>query len=162
MDSVCPALRLSSHDVSGCTRRSERRSRRYDDVTLGPANLHHHRRPEPSVAACTCAIEAATPRITNHAAGSNDQLPWCLAIELPIAVMIGEAHANAISPPIHARRPLTPSPSWSSAWQPLDSVGAIRRPGLVAPGPLWRSCPRAPPTVRRRSALDRWAPAAAG
>jgi Plasmid pRiA4b ORF-3-like protein len=41
----------------------------------------------------------ATPRITNHTAGSNDQLPLCLAIEL----MIGEAHANAISPSIHAR-----------------------------------------------------------
>jgi hypothetical protein len=53
----------------------------------------------------------ATPRITNHTAGSNDQLPLCLAIELPIAVMIGEAHAKAISPPIHARNGERRSPS---------------------------------------------------
>ena len=34
-----------------------------------------------------------------------------MEIEPPIAVMIGEAHANAISPPIHARNGESRSPS---------------------------------------------------
>ena len=42
-------------------------------------------------------------RITNHTAGLNGHLPLCFGIEPPIAVMIGEAHANAITPPISAR-----------------------------------------------------------
>jgi hypothetical protein len=45
----------------------------------------------------------ATPRITNHTAGTNDQLPLCLTSELPIAVTIGEATTNATSPPSSAR-----------------------------------------------------------
>ena len=45
----------------------------------------------------------ATPRITNHRAGRNGHLPLCLAIEPPIAVMIGDAHASATIPPINAR-----------------------------------------------------------
>ena len=53
----------------------------------------------------------ATPRITNHTAGRNGHLPLRLTIEPPIAVMIGEANANATIPPITQRSGETLRPS---------------------------------------------------
>lgn len=53
--------------------------------------------------------ETAAPSITNHRPGRTDAL--CLTADPPMAVMIGEPHANATSPPISARCGERRSPS---------------------------------------------------
>ncbi len=95
----------------------------------------------------------ATPRITNHTAGRNGHLPLRLTIEPPIAVMIGEANANATIPPITQRSGETRRPSKRRT--PNANTGTVTATPITTNGTvsalIWREIFRA---ARRRTCFQ--------
>ena len=87
----------------------------------------------------------ATPRITNHTAGRNGHLPLRLTIEPPIAVIIGEAKANATIPPISQRSGETRRPSKRRT--PNANTGTVTATSITTNGTvsavIWRETFRA-------------------